>query len=137
AQVQVETRIILRIRQIEIAVHPGVVLRGAIGRQQFCMKLLVHALRERPQGLAVRSEEHTSELQSLTNIVCRLLLEKKKTDLSLTDMETCYKAMRGDLARSRVPRLRADRFGFEPEITPRRARANARIVAVPITCSGR
>src|SRR5438093_10112302 len=25
----------------------------------------------------VRSEEHTSELQSLTNLVCRLLLEKK------------------------------------------------------------
>src|SRR5262249_59084100 len=34
------------------------------------------------QGLHVverdRSEEHTSELQSLTNLVCRLLLEKKK-----------------------------------------------------------
>src|SRR5438093_7086553 len=29
----------------------------------------------RPVG---RSEEHTSELQSLTNLVCRLLLEKKK-----------------------------------------------------------
>src|SRR5262249_61691160 len=28
--------------------------------------------------LATRSEEHTSELQSLTNLVCRLLLEKKK-----------------------------------------------------------
>src|SRR5438093_13413469 len=28
---------------------------------------------------ARRSEEHTSELQSLTNLVCRLLLEKKKT----------------------------------------------------------
>src|SRR5437016_6806364 len=28
-----------------------------------------------------RSEEHTSELQSLTNLVCRLLLEKKKTDI--------------------------------------------------------
>src|SRR5437016_9979362 len=27
---------------------------------------------------ACRSEEHTSELQSLTNLVCRLLLEKKK-----------------------------------------------------------
>src|SRR5258706_10466068 len=27
-----------------------------------------------------RSEEHTSELQSLTNIVCRLLLEKKNQD---------------------------------------------------------
>src|SRR5438046_9426461 len=29
---------------------------------------------------ATRSEEHTSELQSLTNIVCRLLLEKKKNE---------------------------------------------------------
>src|SRR5437016_9994976 len=29
-----------------------------------------------------RSEEHTSELQSLTNLVCRLLLEKKKYDRS-------------------------------------------------------
>src|SRR5258706_12036672 len=28
-----------------------------------------------------RSEEHTSELQSLTNLVCRLLLEKKKPAL--------------------------------------------------------
>ena len=27
---------------------------------------------------AIRSEEHTSELQSRTNLVCRLLLEKKK-----------------------------------------------------------
>ena len=33
----------------------------------------------RPVG---RSEEHTSELQSLTNLVCRLLLEKKNTFLS-------------------------------------------------------
>src|SRR5262249_60117403 len=31
------------------------------------------------RGIVVqRSEEHTSELQSLTNLVCRLLLEKKK-----------------------------------------------------------
>src|SRR5437016_10910219 len=29
-------------------------------------------------SLKPRSEEHTSELQSLTNLVCRLLLEKKK-----------------------------------------------------------
>src|SRR5262249_60195779 len=29
---------------------------------------------------ASRSEEHTSELQSLTNLVCRLLLEKKKNN---------------------------------------------------------
>src|SRR5256886_2954356 len=31
-----------------------------------------------PTGVATRSEEHTSELQSQSNIVCRLLLEKKK-----------------------------------------------------------
>src|SRR5258706_6332099 len=42
------------------------------------------ALSRRDQDFAVgdargtRSEEHTSELQSLTNLVCRLLLEKKK-----------------------------------------------------------
>src|SRR5262249_58403479 len=29
----------------------------------------------------IRSEEHTSELQSLTNLVCRLLLEKKKKNI--------------------------------------------------------
>src|SRR5258706_12126995 len=29
----------------------------------------------------VRSEEHTSELQSLTNLVCRLLLEKKNKNM--------------------------------------------------------
>ena len=29
----------------------------------------------------MRSEEHTSELQSLTNLVCRLLLEKKKKQI--------------------------------------------------------
>src|SRR2546430_12807630 len=35
--------------------------------------------RLQPEGIAgVRSEEHTSELQSQSNLVCRLLLEKKK-----------------------------------------------------------
>src|SRR2546427_10993241 len=32
-------------------------------------------------GFAARSEEHTSELQSQSNLVCRLLLEKKKKKL--------------------------------------------------------
>src|SRR5437016_10266166 len=35
---------------------------------------------EQMRSPAFRSEEHTSELQSLTNLVCRLLLEKKKTN---------------------------------------------------------
>src|SRR2546430_7369560 len=33
------------------------------------------------EGGKLRSEEHTSELQSQSNLVCRLLLEKKKTRL--------------------------------------------------------
>src|SRR5262244_4087186 len=39
-----------------------------------------------PCGLpaGARSEEHTSELQSLTNLVCRLLLEKKKKKTKTT-----------------------------------------------------
>src|SRR5438876_3608049 len=35
--------------------------------------------------VALRSEEHTSELQSPVHLVCRLLLEKKKTEMSLND----------------------------------------------------
>src|SRR5438046_2717009 len=38
--------------------------------------------------VTIRSEEHTSELQSLTNLVCRLLLEKKKKNIEKT--ETCF-----------------------------------------------
>src|SRR2546430_16750417 len=39
-----------------------------------------HGARRAPRGvrLRTRSEEHTSELQSQSNLVCRLLLEKKK-----------------------------------------------------------
>src|SRR5262249_62034925 len=38
-----------------------------------------------------RSEEHTSELQSLTNLVCRLLLEKKKKNTNNKQLHTQYK----------------------------------------------
>ncbi len=57
------------------------------------------------------------------------------TNLNLTDMETCYKAIRGDLARGLT--LTSDRFGFEPEVTARLAKAKARIFEVPISYSGR
>src|SRR5690242_21569089 len=41
--------------------------------------LVAEALRSKGKiGVLVRSEEHTSELQSHVNLVCRLLLEKKK-----------------------------------------------------------
>src|SRR3712207_7478133 len=37
------------------------------------------------EALAQRSEEHTSELQSRQYLVCRLLLEKKKQNIALTN----------------------------------------------------
>jgi glycosyltransferase involved in cell wall biosynthesis len=57
------------------------------------------------------------------------------SNLNLTDMECCYKAVRGELARSLT--LKSERFGFEPEITARLAHANARIYEVPVAYSGR
>ncbi|WP_425616584.1 glycosyltransferase family 2 protein [Anatilimnocola sp. NA78] len=59
------------------------------------------------------------------------------TNLNLTDMETCYKVMRADVLKSLVPDLKQNRFGFEPEITARLARAGARIYEVSISYSGR
>src|SRR5437016_10761078 len=44
-------------------------------------------------ALGRRSEEHTSELQSLTNLVCRLLLEKKKKTLFIHIGEQVYSTM--------------------------------------------
>src|SRR5207302_4969846 len=44
--------------------------------------LIERVTRDQSQLKAVRSEEHTSELQSRENLVCRLLLEKKKRKYS-------------------------------------------------------
>jgi glycosyltransferase involved in cell wall biosynthesis len=63
------------------------------------------------------------------------LLSNMFTDLNLTDMETCYKMVRGDLMKS-LP-LVSDRFGIEVELTARLAQAGARIWEVPISYSGR
>src|SRR5438034_7445199 len=40
--------------------------------------------RSRPRARSARSEEHTSELQSHSDLVCRLLLEKKKQNQQRT-----------------------------------------------------
>jgi glycosyltransferase involved in cell wall biosynthesis len=56
-------------------------------------------------------------------------------DLNLTDMETCYKAVRADLLKEL--RLRSERFGIEPEMTTRLAQSGARIYEVPISYYGR
>src|SRR2546425_9547095 len=44
---------------------------------------LLSAVEIKGQGKRERSEEHTSELQSLAYLVCRLLLEKKKEDINV------------------------------------------------------
>lgn len=59
------------------------------------------------------------------------------TGLNLTDMETCYKMMRGDLARTLAKDLKAQRFGFEPEITARIAKSKAAVYEIGISYYGR
>ncbi len=63
------------------------------------------------------------------------LLSNMVTDLNLTDMETCYKVFRRELIQS-IP-LEEDRFGFEPEVTCKLAKAGARMYEVGIAYHGR
>jgi SAM-dependent methyltransferase len=62
--------------------------------------------------------------------LCNLL-----TDLNLTDMETCFKAVRTRLLQS-IP-IRSPDFRIEPELTFKLAKRGARIFEVPISYSGR
>lgn len=59
------------------------------------------------------------------------------TGLNLTDMETCYKMMRGDLAREIALSLKSNRFGFEPEVTARIAKKKVRVYEIGISYYGR
>ena len=63
------------------------------------------------------------------------LVSNMFTNLNLTDMETCYKAFRGDVIRGL--RIKARRFGVEPELTAKIAKKNLRIFEVPISYYGR
>src|SRR2546427_6012296 len=58
---------------VRVEEHGAQVLRHAILLEDAAV-----AAHEAAVGLLDRSEEHTSELQSQSNLVCRLLLEKKK-----------------------------------------------------------
>lgn len=58
------------------------------------------------------------------------------TNLNLTDMETCYKAIRGNIIRNMI--LTSNRFGIEPEMTAKLSKINElRIYEVPISYFGR
>src|SRR3712207_6921595 len=65
SRVRADPRVTARIEFVQDLALPGM-LHGAIVRSTV------------PHGRVVRSEEHTSELQSRQYLVCRLLLEKKK-----------------------------------------------------------
>jgi len=53
----------------------------------------------------------------------------------LTDMETCYKAFKGDILRSLT--LRSNRFDFEPEVTAKVLKRGYKLFEVPISYHGR
>jgi glycosyltransferase involved in cell wall biosynthesis len=90
---------------------------------------MVYGSRFLASGRGTAGRVHYSANRFLTS------LSNLFTGLALTDMETCYKAMRGDLARQLD--LRANSFEIEPEITARAARAGARFMEIPIAYQGR
>src|SRR5688572_6326811 len=57
------------------------------------------------------------------------------TNLNLTDMETCYKVFRREVIQS--INVSEDRFGFEPEITAKIAKAGWRVFEVGVSYNGR
>jgi glycosyltransferase involved in cell wall biosynthesis len=76
--------------------------------------------------LHFRHELGNKFLTFLTNLV---------TNLNLSDMETCYKAVRTELLKS-IP-IESNDFRIEPELTIKLAKRHARIFEVPINYSGR
>lgn len=59
------------------------------------------------------------------------------TGLNLSDMETGYKVFTRDSVQKILPRLSANRFGIEPEITARVAQAKLKVYEVGISYRGR
>ncbi len=59
------------------------------------------------------------------------------TNLNLTDMETCYKVFTKDVLDKVLPKLKSNRFGFEPEFTARVSDIRSRVYEVGISYYGR
>src|SRR2546430_13086338 len=77
AQTQITTSVIEGVVvDASAAVLPGVTVEVRNADTNFARTLVT----DRDGRFVARSEEHTSELQSQSNLVCRLLLEKKKQD---------------------------------------------------------
>src|SRR2546430_4180561 len=69
-----------------LSLHDALPIFAARGKELDAEGL--HGVLARPLETFGRSEEHTSELQSQSNLVCRLLLEKKKSTTSHTQSRT-------------------------------------------------
>lgn len=66
------------------------------------------------------------------------LLSNFFTNLNLTDMETGYKAFKGEIIRNLAKKLESNRFGFEPEVTARISKIKGlKFYEVGISYSGR
>jgi len=59
------------------------------------------------------------------------------TNLNLTDMETCYKVFTKEVLDQVLPKLKSNRFGFEPEFTARISKLRSRIYEIGISYYGR
>ncbi|UCG35757.1 MAG: glycosyltransferase family 2 protein [Candidatus Omnitrophota bacterium] len=80
----------------------------------------------RPKEMAFPNWVANKILTSFTNFLFKI---------KLTDMETCYKAIRADIAKDL--KLKANRFTFEPEITALLAKRKIEIKEMPISYHGR
>jgi putative flippase GtrA len=59
------------------------------------------------------------------------------TNLDITDMETCYKLFKKEVISEIAPKLKEERFGFEPEITCRVAQGDFRVYETAISYNPR
>ncbi len=65
------------------------------------------------------------------------LLTNMYTNLDITDMETCYKLFRADVIKNIAPKLKENRFGFEPEVTIYIAKGKYRVYECAISYNPR
>jgi len=90
-------------------------------------------------GSRIRSGEPTRALFFHHFLANKFLtfLSNLFTGLTLTDMETCYKAFQKEVVDSFKHKLKSKRFGIEPELTARMARGRWRVYEVGISYYGR
>src|SRR2546427_73797 len=77
------------VARADLVLAAGIDVDGGLGWQEPAAGSRCQLVQRVPDGW--RSEEHTSELQSQSNLVCRLLLEKKKkTNISFNNAYILY-----------------------------------------------